>query len=128
MWPSTTWSNTSASADGLCLHPQQERRTQTKPSYPVNPKHEPYAAILKKDNVPEGQVSAFEWTDEFGVKQIYVTAFLKGGDWLLVYQQRVSDAFSDFQRALRVTMVVLALGLLVILTTAFLLSKRMVAE
>lgn len=101
---------------------------QTKPSYPVNPKHEPYAAILKKDNVPEGQVSAFEWTDEFGVKQIYVTAFLKGGDWLLVYQQRVSDAFSDFQRALRVTMVVLALGLLVILTTAFLLSKRMVGR
>lgn len=101
---------------------------QTKPSYPVHPDHEPYAAILKKENVPEGQVRAFEWTDEFGVKQIYVTAFLKGGDWLLVYQQRVSDAFSDFERALRVTMVVLALGLLVILTTAFLLSKRMVGR
>jgi len=101
---------------------------QTKPSYPVHPDHEPYAAILKKDNVPEGQVRAFEWTDEFGVKQIYVTAFLKGGDWLLVYQQRVSDAFSDFERALRVTMVVLALGLLVILTTAFLLSRRMVGR
>lgn len=101
---------------------------QTKPSYPVHPDHEPYTAILKKENVPEGQVRAFEWTDEFGVKQIYVTAFLKGGDWLLVYQQRVSDAFSDFERALRVTMVVLALGLLVILTTAFLLSKRMVGR
>jgi len=101
---------------------------QTKPSYPVHPDHEPYAAILKKENVPEGQVRAFEWTDEFGVKQIYVTAFLKGGDWLLVYQQRVSDAFSDFERALRVTLVVLAFGLLVILITAFLLSRRMVGR
>jgi len=66
---------------------------QTKPSYPVHPADEPYAAILKKENVPEGQVSAFEWTDESGVKNIYVTAFLKGGDWLLVYQQKISDAF-----------------------------------
>ena len=101
---------------------------QTKPSYPVQGVHEPYAAILKKKYGPEDQVTTFEWKDESGVKNLYVTAFLKGGDWILVYQQKVSDAFSDFERALRMTLVFLGIGLLGISTTAFLLSKRMVGR
>ncbi len=113
---------------GFAFILNRDGELQTKPSYPVRADHEPYAAILQREKRAEDQVSTFEWTDESGVKSIYVTAFLKGGDWVLVFQQKVSDAFSDFERALRVTMVVLALGLLAILTTAFLLSRRMVGR
>jgi two-component system, NtrC family, sensor kinase len=101
---------------------------QTKPSYPVLASHEPYTDILMKQNGPEDQVAAFEWKDDSGVKNLYVTAFLKGGDWILVYQQKVSDAFSDFEWALRMTSVLLVIGFLGISTTAFILSKRMVGR
>jgi two-component system, NtrC family, sensor kinase len=101
---------------------------QTKPSYPVLASHEPYTDILMKQNGPEDQVAAFEWKDDSGVKNLYVTAFLKGGDWILVYQQKVSDAFSDFEWALRMTSVLLVIGFLGISTTAFVLSKRMVGR
>jgi len=113
---------------GFAFIINREGELQTKPSYPVDPSHEPYAEILRKEDGKEDRVRSFESTDNSGVTHIYVTAFLKGGDWLLVYQQKLSDAFSDFERALHTTILVLVLGLLVILTTAVLLSRRMVGR
>jgi two-component system NtrC family sensor kinase len=69
-----------------------------------------------------------EQTDESGQKKIYVAASLKKGDWLLVYQQRASDAFSDFRKTLRVALIIMLLGGLGIITMAYILSKRMVSR
>jgi len=113
---------------GFAFIINREGELQTKPSYPVVPSHEPYSEILRKENGTEDRIRSFEWTDKSGVIYIYVTALLKGGDWLLVYQQKRSDAFADFQRALHVTVAVLVLGFIVILTTAILLSRRMVGR
>ena len=59
-------------------------------------------------------------------KFIYVAALLKHGDWLLVYQQKASDAFSDLRRTLRVTIAIMLLAGICIVVIAFVLSKRMV--
>ncbi|RJR21068.1 MAG: sensor histidine kinase [Desulfobacteraceae bacterium] len=102
---------------------------QTKPFQEIVPGKGPYLELLRSDNsAGERPVSIGRMTGEAGVKNIFVASPLKEGDWLLVYQQKVSDAFSDFERSLRVTMVVLLLGLIAIVTTAFLLSRRMVGR
>jgi two-component system, NtrC family, sensor kinase len=72
------------------------------------------------------EVNIVEKTDESGRRNLYVASFLKEGDWLLVYQQAASDAFSDLKKAFRVTIVLLVLGGLAILTMAFVLSRRVV--
>ena len=51
---------------------------------------------------------------------------LKHGDWLLVYQQKASDAFSDLRRTLRVTIAIMLLAGICIVVIAFILSKRRV--
>jgi two-component system NtrC family sensor kinase len=67
-----------------------------------------------------------EKKDESGKKNIYVAAFLKNGDWLLVYQQNARDAYLDLNRAIGIAIIIVLLGAFGIIFTAVILSKRMV--
>lgn len=62
--------------------------------------------------------------DKEGNDFLYVGMFLKGGEWLLVYRQTTSDAFSDFHRAVRVTLAILLLGMIAVISTSFAVSRR----
>ncbi|RPJ80022.1 MAG: two-component sensor histidine kinase, partial [Deltaproteobacteria bacterium] len=59
-------------------------------------------------------------------KEIYAAAFLKDNDWILVFRQNVSDAFSDLRRAQMTAVMIFIMGGLVIITMSLLLSDRMV--
>jgi two-component system NtrC family sensor kinase len=59
-------------------------------------------------------------------KNIYIAAFLKKGDWLLVYQQRMADAFADLDRTFTITTILMVIGLVSITIMAFTLSKTVV--
>lgn len=56
---------------------------------------------------------------------IFVTSPLKGGDWLLVYQQDTADAYSSLNYSRNLALVVLLLGGIGITVMAYLMSKRM---
>ncbi len=102
---------------------------QTKPFQELVASKDPYLELLRSDNSSNGKpLKIGRMKGEGGEKNIYVAASLKDGEWLLVYQQKASDAFSDFERAMRVTLLVLVLGLLAIVTTAFVVSRRMVVR
>ncbi|NDV18525.1 two-component sensor histidine kinase [Pseudodesulfovibrio sp. JC047] len=60
-----------------------------------------------------------------GRETIFVTSPIKGGDWIMVYQQDVADAFSDLNRSRNLAIVVLLLGGISIALMAYLMSKRM---
>jgi two-component system NtrC family sensor kinase len=64
--------------------------------------------------------------DGNGIKSIYVSALLKGGDWLLVYRQASRDAFSDLHRAQRITVFCFILAGIVIVGLALWMSDKMV--
>ncbi|MBW1702634.1 MAG: two-component sensor histidine kinase [Deltaproteobacteria bacterium] len=110
---------------GFAFIMNREGELQTKPLFDVMPDKGPYLEFMKTKLKEKDDVQIVERKDAFGNKNIYVAAFLKGGDWLLVYQQRASDAFSDFRRALRVAFAIIILGGLAITSMAYLLSTRM---
>jgi len=60
-----------------------------------------------------------------GREMIYVTSPIKGGDWLMVYQQDASDAYAVLNRTRNLSMVVLLLGGIAITVMAYLMSRRM---
>ncbi|MBI9079938.1 MAG: GHKL domain-containing protein [Pseudodesulfovibrio sp.] len=60
-----------------------------------------------------------------GRDTIFVTSLIKNGDWLMVYQQDESDAFSALNQARNLATVVLLLGGIGIAVMAYLMSKRM---
>jgi len=60
-----------------------------------------------------------------GRETIFVTSPIKGGDWLMVYQQEADDAFATLNRSRDLAVGILFLGGLSITVMAFLMSRRM---
>ena len=113
---------------GFAFILNKEGKFQTKPLLDIVTSRKPYIDFLSDRNISKDEIHVVERTDDSGKKNIFVATFLKHGDWLLVYQQRASDAFSDFRRALRVALIIMLLGGLGIITMAFILSRRMVSR
>lgn len=111
---------------GFAFILNKEGKLQTKPLLDIVPDRKPYIDFLNNWTVTKDEIHVVERTDDSRNENIYVAAFLKHGDWLLVYQQRASDALSDFRKTLRVAFAIILLGGLGIITMAFILSKRMV--
>jgi len=63
-----------------------------------------------------------------GENYITVTSPLNGGDWKLVYLQRVSDAFSAMTRTEYVTLVIFLLGGIAIVVMAVIISRKLVVR
>ncbi|PLX54025.1 MAG: two-component sensor histidine kinase [Desulfobacteraceae bacterium] len=106
----------------------REGKFQTKPFFDITPRREPYRVFLKiKEDDPQ-KVHIVEKTDDSGKKIIYVAAFLKDGDWLLVYQQNHRDAYLDLYRTNIVAITIIVFGAFGIVFAALFLSKRMVSR
>ncbi|NLJ28662.1 MAG: two-component sensor histidine kinase [Deltaproteobacteria bacterium] len=57
---------------------------------------------------------------------IYIMTSLKGGEWLLIYQQNASDAFSELYAARKIFILIFVVGGLGIVFMTFILSRKMV--
>ncbi len=99
---------------------------QTKPFFDIAPKKRPYREFLKIEEDDPQKVHIVEKADDSGKKIIYVAAFLKNGDWLLVYQQNHRDAYLDLNRTIIVAITIIVFGAIGIVFAALFLSKRMV--
>jgi len=74
----------------------------------------------------EGSIFSVEKTGERGRKYVIVAAFLKNGDWLLVFQQQFADAFAKLKRTQLVAGFIALLGAIVVIVVALIVSGRMV--
>ena len=113
---------------GFAFILNQKAEFQTKPRLELAPDSEPYLSLLRNSGEFKDGVRIIEQDDTQGNKMIYVAAILKHGDWLLVYQQKASDAFSELNTTVKITLALILLGAICIVTTAFVISKKMVAR
>jgi two-component system NtrC family sensor kinase len=100
---------------------------QTKPVFEValGKSYHFYESIKRGRKTNEGLFFT-EMTSDAGKDKLYVAAMIKNGDWLLVYQQDKSDAFSGLTHTKQIALFIILIGGIVIVVTAFLFSKRMV--
>ncbi|UCH22266.1 MAG: GHKL domain-containing protein [Deltaproteobacteria bacterium] len=99
---------------------------QTKPYFDFVPRKGCYGYFLDFEKKFPGQVQIVERSVETGNHKIYAASFLKNGDWLLVYQQDIDDAFSELNRTKNIAILIMITGSLVIIAVAFISSKKMV--
>jgi len=111
---------------GFAFILNQDGKFQTQPLQQILPGREPYTDFLGYRGEDREKIHIVDRRDDSGNKTIYVAAFLKDGEWLLVYQQRASDAFSDFRRTVNVAIAIIVLGGLFIVSTAFIMSNKLV--
>ena len=103
-----------------------EGELQTKTLIKEIPPVGPCADFVESGGEIKRKIEIIERTDEFGEEELYVTACLKDGNWLLIFRQRASDAFSELYRTVRLAIAFMVLGVLGIVTTGYFLSRRMV--
>ncbi len=99
---------------------------QTKPLLEIKPDSKPYSEFLSYGEKAGEGIRIVEKTDTSGNKNIYAASLLKHGEWLLIYQQRSSDAFSDFTNALNIALIIILVGGVCIITMGFVIARSMV--
>ncbi len=113
---------------GFAFILNREGEFQTRLLRDVMPSKSTYMELLKNGSKSQDKIYIVEAVDDYGKKNIYTSAFLKNGDWMLVCQQNKSDAFSDLYRAKKIAGLIFLLGGLGIITMAILLSRGMVSH
>jgi two-component system NtrC family sensor kinase len=98
----------------------------TKPSLNIVANKTIYSEFLNSSTFDPNEISVVVKPDSSNHNSIYVTSRLKNEDWLLVYQQRVADAFADLDNTFKLTTVIMLLGPLAVVIMAFTLSRMIV--
>jgi two-component system, NtrC family, sensor kinase len=100
----------------------------TRPSIDILSSKAIYEDFMAKQPVSPHKIHIATKSDSSRHKSIYIAASLKNGNWLLVYQQRMADAFTDLTRTFLITTVLMLMGLISIIIMAFTLSKMIVSR
>jgi two-component system NtrC family sensor kinase len=112
---------------GFAFIVNQQGALQTKQNIDFMPDKTAYMELLKNGKDADG-VEITKRIDDNGTENIYASAFLKNGEWLLVYQQHASDAFKDIRHAQRIAILIFVIGGLGIVTTAYIISNKMIHQ
>ena len=80
---------------------------QTKPRLDVSSNMALYRDFFRKAEEGGEKVQVFERKDVSGRENIYAATFLKNGEWLLVYQQSIADAFEVLDRTEKKAVIIL---------------------
>ncbi len=110
---------------GFAFIVNRQGQFQTMPRREVSLIMEPYKSLLAGELLP-GKFSIFEGPDATGRQLVVGMAGLKGGHWILCFQQEAGDAFVDLRRAQIIALAVILVGGLIIILVSFLLSRGMV--
>jgi len=87
---------------------------------------QPYVELFASLTGAGDDITVLEKTNASGDDVIYVMSRLKDGDWILGFQQKENDAYSELYTARRVALLIFALGVVVIVAVAVILSGRVV--
>lgn len=112
---------------GFAFIVNQEGALQTKQGIDFQPDRDAYMDLLKTKQMTHG-VRITKGVGADGIKSIYASAFLKNGDWMLVYQQHSADAFRDIRHAQKIAFVIFVIGGLGIISMAYILSNKMISQ
>ena len=99
-----------------------------KPSLDTIPAKSIYSEFLENPAGSADGIHIAVKPDSSGQETIFVGSSVKNGDWLLVYQQHLADAFADVNETFTITTIMMLLGPLAIVVMAIGLSQRILGR
>lgn len=117
---------------GFAFIVNRKNEFQTQPRAGISSEKQFYQHLLKTPqnagtvHITRQRVDERQGILPGGDEYIYVSSFLKNGQWLLVYRQNTSDAFSIVHTAKKLALLIFGCGGLGIITMAIVLSRRMI--
>ncbi len=97
---------------------------QTNPIASVKPAQ--LMAMLKEIDLAERPQFISRKQIQDGTEVLLAITYLKKGDWIMVLQQEVQDAFADLRNAQRVALLIILIGALGIIATSLVMSQRLI--
>ncbi len=97
---------------------------QTEPTSDVNP--DELVKVLKGDNALNRPSSIFRHKNQEGKEVLYAITTLKNGEWIMVLQQDVDDAFAELNNAQKIALLIILIGSLGSIATAFIVSNQLI--
>lgn len=101
-----------------------QTKTHTKPDVD----RQPYVRFLNSEGVTDQNDTVVEHSESMGAGQIRVMSRLKGGDWVLAFEQDEPEAYTGLYSIRTVTVVIFIVGLVVIVIVSVVLSRRLVSR
>ncbi|MBF0449955.1 MAG: ATP-binding protein [Candidatus Magnetomorum sp.] len=101
---------------------------QTKSLADIIPDEERQMSFYRGDFDPTShhQINIIQKDNSAGIHNIYVTAFLKDGDWMLVYQQQTSDALVALNKAFKLTLFIMFLCAAIVIVMTYKITTKIV--
>ncbi len=97
---------------------------QTKPISDVN--LDKLVQLLKSDNALDRPSTIFRQKNHEGKEVLYAATALKNGEWVMVLQQDVDDAFKELNNTQKIAFLIMLVGSFGIIATALILSNRLI--
>lgn len=101
---------------------------QTKPQTASLPGRKVLDSLLADKGKQPDIIKITKQADAAGRENIYLAAFLKNGEWVLIFQQNMADALTIVRRSFKIALLIFIVGGCGIIIMAFLLSRRTVTR
>lgn len=113
---------------GFAFIVNREGDFQTRPAFTNHLDKQVIKTLFQEKTIPSKPINVhiIETVDASGARVIYAASLLKNGDWLLIYRQNASDAFSRLNRTQTISVIIFVLGGIGIVIMASVISRRMV--
>lgn len=115
-------------ATGFAYIVNRDGKFQTKPIFDIQDSIEAVVDEFSKAQILDNGVRILERRASNGKEVLYAGIWMKNNDWLLIYQQNKSDAFSELYRVQWISIGIFVLGGIAIVTMAWLIAQKMVAR
>jgi len=113
---------------GFAFIVNQQGAFQTKPRFDAIPDRTAFKYFADDGTPGADVIHIVERSDSAGNRNIYAAGFLKNGDWLMICQQSMAEAYADLDHARNIALAVLLAGGLAIIVTAIIVAKKMVSK
>jgi len=107
----------------------RKNELQTDTSLDISEDSELYRGLINQafDTQGKAKISVLE-SPKNRKRNLYVTGLLNNGNWALIYQQDVGDAFAEIYRTWWIALIVFTAGAVAIITMAMIVSRRTVGR
>ncbi len=112
---------------GFAFILNREGELQTKPQQDVAVRQPPYSELLSQNLVP-GEVRLERRRNALGRESLFGVVPLKGGQWLLCFQQEEADAYESLRQAIWLTLAVLITMGLAVSMAMVLFGRRLMGK
>lgn len=101
---------------------------QTQVRFDISLNDELYKKLLLPTKPKRDNTIIIENKDKNGPPKIYVATYLKSGQWILIFQQALNEAFLEFSKTAKISVFFILIGVIIIPIGGIIMSNKVISR